>query len=97
MICSHAALFPAASSAVQVRTIDSVSPQPDVMVSLWVICGIESQLSVAMAKPVLAVLVSAGHSRVKVAGQVITGGMVSTTSTVRVTWPEVFPQSSIAS
>ena len=53
------------------------------------------QVSVAVATPVLLVLVSAGHSKVMFAGQVITGAVVSTT--VMICWQELLlPQASVA-
>jgi len=57
-----------------------VLPQAMTIESLWVIAkGAVAHASVAVAIPVLAVLVSAGQFNVTDAGQEITGAMVSWT------------------
>ena len=53
-------------------------PQSAVTASLWLIVML-LQASMAVATPVLVVLVSAGQSKVMSIGQVITGGVVSWT------------------
>src|SRR5262245_41038830 len=83
MVCTHVEKLPDGSVAFQVRVMVTVPPQPATVTSLWVIAGVE-QLSVAVAVPVAAGLVSAGHSSVASGGQLIAGGVVSTTVIVAV-------------
>ena len=81
MVCTvwmHDDELPAASVAVHVRVIVTVPPHPGTTSSSYVIVGVE-QLSVAVAVPVAAGLVSAGHSRTTSGGQVMSGGVSSTT------------------
>ncbi len=80
-VCTHEDEFPAASVAVQVRVIVIVPPQPGTLTSVKLTVGIE-QLSTAVALPVAAGLVLAGHSRTTSAGHVIAGAVASTTVTV---------------
>jgi len=86
--------LPHSSVAVQVRVMVSVLPQPGSDVSLCVIATVP-QVSVAVAWPVALGEVSAGHSRVTSGGQVIIGGVVSTTVMVW-TQVEVLPHWSVA-
>src|ERR1043165_5045249 len=72
MVCVQLAELPQASVAVQVRVMVSVLPQPGTVTSLWVMVT-EPQLSVPVAEPLTATLVSAGHSRVLSAGQLMEG------------------------
>ena len=67
--------------AVHVRVIVSVLPQPGTLASLYVIAT-APQLSVPVAEPVAAGLVSPVHSTVAAAGQVMVGAVVSTTEMV---------------
>jgi hypothetical protein len=98
MICRQVLLFPQSSVALQVRLIVySCGQFPAMVTSVDVIVGVASQLSVAVAVPLLppgAVL--AVHSMVILGGQnVITGGVLSSTKMV---WRHVLelPQSSVA-
>ena len=72
MSCAQSTLFPHASVAVQVRRI----PVP-VTVSLCVTAGLASQVSVAVAVPVLVGLVEFPISNDTSAGQVIDGALLS--------------------
>src|SRR5207247_2096488 len=78
IVCWQVLLLPHASVAVKVRVIVSVLPQPGTLVSLNVTV-VAPQVSEAVAVPVAAGLVSPVHSTVAFAGQVIVGGVVSTT------------------
>src|SRR6266702_3439197 len=78
MVCTQLALLPQASVAVQVRKMVSVAPQLLLTESLYVI-STALQVSVAVAMPLALVEVSAGHSKVRFDGQVITGRVVSRT------------------
>ena len=70
--------MPQASVAVQVRVMtDSFAHAPAATLSLDVTVGAPSQLSVAVAEPVPAGLLSASHSIVRFAGSVSTGAVVS--------------------
>ncbi|QLH05021.1 hypothetical protein C5F49_06595 [Nitrosopumilus oxyclinae] len=70
--------LPVASVAVHVLVITSMMfPVPGTDTSLNVTVGAGSALSVAVAKPVLAGVVSAGNSNVTSAGTVRTGSVVS--------------------
>ena len=86
--------FPQASVAVQVRVTEySCGQSPGVVESEKVMVGLASQASVAVAAPKFGV---AGHSiGVLTVGQLITGGVVSTTQMVRLQVDEL-PQSSVA-
>src|SRR6266540_4139796 len=80
-VWTHEAELPDGSVAVQVRVIVTVPPQPGTLTSAKVTVGVE-QLSTAVAVPVADGLVLAGHPSTTLAGQVIAGGVVSTTVTV---------------
>ena len=89
-------LLPQASVAVQTREIaapDAQSPAFEIFVK--VTDGSGSQLSVAVAVPVSVGSVTPSHSTVASAGQVISGGVVSTTVTVWVQL-DALPHSSVA-
>jgi hypothetical protein len=92
----HVELLPQSSVAVQVRVmLYSCGQVPGVLLSANVRVGVASQSSVAVAvsEPKLAI---AGHSTLALTvGQVITGGVSSTTVMVRLQVAEL-PQSSIA-
>ena len=70
--------LPHASVAVQVRVIVSVLPQPGTELSLKVIATVP-QMSEPVAMPVADGSVDIPHSTVASAGQLILGGVVSTT------------------
>ena len=96
MTCTQVVLLPQSSIAVQVLVIVYSGPQPPAKVtSLLNTSGKPLQLSVALAKPVVSVEVSSMHSKVRFAGQVMTGGVVSSTC---ISWTQVavLPQSSVA-
>jgi len=78
IVCVQLELLPHESVAVQRRAMVIVPPQPVVVVSVYVIVKLP-QASVAVAIPLALVLVSAGHGRVTLGGQVITGAVVSRT------------------
>ena len=78
IVCAQLVLCPHWSVAVQVRVIVSVFPQPGTETSLLLIVTVP-QVSEPVAEPLAATLVSAGHSSVWFAGQVIDGLVVSTT------------------
>ena len=90
-------LFPQASVASQVLLIVySCGQAPPVVTSLKSTAGAGSQLSEAVAEPVLAGSVLSSHSTVMLAGQrVITGGVLSSTVMV---WAQVLllPHASVA-
>ena len=96
-VCKHVLLFPQASVASQVLVIVySCGQAPAAVTSLEVTTGAGSQLSVALARPVLAGAVLSVHSMVTLAGhEVITGGVLSSTVMI---WRHVllFPQASVA-
>src|SRR5215469_4579842 len=71
-------LLPQASVAVQVRAMTLVAPQLLLTESLYVMAT-WLQVSVAVATPVALVPVSAGHSNVRLGGQVMTGLVMSRT------------------
>ena len=88
-------LLPQSSVAVQVRVMMDASAQlPDAMLSDEVITGVPVQLSVAVPVPVPAAAVEASHSTVTLAGQEMTGAMLSVTVIV---WTQVptLPQPSV--
>ena len=69
--------------AVQVRVIvDSLAQRPGVPLSEKLTLGAGSQLSIAVACPVLAGLLSSSQSIVTLPGTVNTGAVVSTTSMI---------------
>jgi hypothetical protein len=94
MVCAQVAALPHWSTALQVRMMVLVPPQPFVTASVNVIVTVP-QASVAVATPVLLVLVSAGQSSVRLGGHVITGGVVSRTVMV-CKQVDLLPQSSVA-
>src|SRR4030095_8973007 len=78
MSWSHELLFPQSSVALQVLVmINSSGHDPPMVTSLNVIAGVISQLSVAVALPVLAGSVLAVHSIVIFGGHVIIGAWLS--------------------
>src|SRR6266581_3015628 len=81
MVWMQLLLMPQASVAVQVRAMTLVPPQLLVTESLKLMLT-EPQPSRAVATPVKLVLVSAGHSSTTFVGQVMTGGVVSSTEIV---------------
>ena len=94
MTWSPLVVLPQSSVTVHVRVIVSVFPQPASLESLEVTVTLP-QLSVPVADPVPAGLVSPVHSTVTSAGTTMLGAIVSTTLTV---WAAlaVLPQSSAA-
>jgi hypothetical protein len=94
MVCVQVDEFPQSSVAVHVLVMVSVFPQPAAELSENVIVAVP-QPSVPVAVPVLAGEVSPPHSTVVLAGQLIDGGVASTTVMVCVQLNE-FPQSSVA-
>ena len=78
IVCTPLALLPHSSVTVQVRVIVSVLPQPSALLSLDVTVT-EPQVSLPVALPVPAGLVSPVHSTVASAGTLIEGAVVSTT------------------
>src|SRR5437667_9022149 len=70
IVCTQLVLLPQASVAVQVRNITLVPAQLLLTASVELIVTVP-QPSWAVATPVMLVLVSAGHSRVTLSGQVI--------------------------
>jgi len=96
MVWLHVLVLPQSSVALQVRVIvRSCGQVPATVASVKVISGTASQLSVAVAVPVLAGNVLAVHWIVILAGQVITGPTLSSTNMVCAQLLE-FPQSSVA-
>jgi hypothetical protein len=96
MSWSQLASLPQASLAVQCLVICFIVEQsPATTVSLELITGFGSQLSVAVALPVSAMFVDAPQARIFAGGQVITGLLVSLTVMV---WLAVvlLPQASVA-
>jgi hypothetical protein len=77
MICVQLILFPEASVAVHVLEITSVKPHPGAELSLKLMAGFGSQLSEAVAIPVLAGDVSLPHSTETSAGQLTAGAIPS--------------------
>src|SRR4030095_1120572 len=83
MIWLHVLLLPQSSVALQVLVIvNSSGHTPPTVTSLNVIAGVLSQLSVAVALPVLAGNVLAVHSIVIFGGHVINGAWLSSTEMV---------------
>src|SRR5687768_3680307 len=96
MVCTQLEELPQASVAVQVRVMVWLPGQlPGTVLSVKVTTGAGSQLSVAVALPVLLGSVEAEQSIVVSAGQLITGAVVSTTLMV-CTQLESLPQLSVA-
>jgi hypothetical protein len=97
MVCVQVLELPQSSVARHVRVIVySCGHAPPTVTSVDVMVGVASQLSVAVAVPFAppgAVL--AEHWMVRLAGQVITGGVLSSTTMICVHELEL-PQSSIA-
>src|SRR5687768_18524318 len=80
MVCTQELLLPAQSVAVQVRVMTEVLGQaPGAVLSVKVITGAGSQLSVAVALPVTLGSLGVLHWTVASGGQLITGAVVSTT------------------
>ena len=76
-------LLPQSSVALHVLVIvNSCGHDPPIVTSLKVIPGVVSQLSVAVALPVLAGNVLAVHSIVIFGGHVITGAWLSSTEMI---------------
>ena len=96
MTCVQELLLPQSSVALHVLVITiSCGQAPPTITSVDVMVGTASQLSVAVAVPVLAGNVLAVHSIVNDAGHVMTGGVLS--STVMTCVHELLlPQSSVA-
>src|SRR6187402_704065 len=81
IFCRHVELLPHASVAIHVLAIvNSCGHAPGVTTSLKVTIASGSQLSVALANPVLSGEVDSVHSIVASAGQTIDGGVVSCTN-----------------
>src|SRR5213592_3727004 len=78
MVCTQVAKLPLSSVAVQVRVMTPVLPQPGAKVSVWVIVT-APHVSLPVAWPVPAGLVSPVHSTVLSDGTVRLGLVVSTT------------------
>src|SRR5690606_40188283 len=97
IVCTQSLALPQLSTAVHVRSMVYVSGhEPGMVVSEYVISVIGSvQLSVAVASPRDTGKVLSSHSTVTLAGQVITGGVVSSTVIV-CTQSLALPQSSTA-
>ena len=93
-VCTQLELLPQSSVAVHVRVSIPVLPQPGCHWSLCVIVTVP-HVSTAEAEPFASTLVSAGHCSVTSGGQVISGGVVSTTVMV-CTQVELLPDSSVA-
>src|SRR5687768_2175261 len=96
MVCTQELLLPAQSVAVQVRVMTEVLGQaPGAVLSVKVITGAGSQLSVAVALPVTLGSLGVLHWTVASAGQLITGAVVSTTLMV---WTQelLLPAQSVA-
>ena len=94
IVWTQEAVLPQSSVAVQVREMVSVLPQPGAEESEKLTVA-SPHVSVAVAEPVAEGPVGSPHSTVASAGQVMTGGVVSTTVIV---WTQeaVLPQSSVA-
>jgi hypothetical protein len=80
IVCTHEAVLPQESVAVQVRVMTELPAQvPACTTSLEVMLATPLQASVAVAVPVAAGNVEAPQATVTSTGQVITGGVESTT------------------
>lgn len=96
MVCIHVLVLPQSSVATQVRVmVSSCGHAPPTVTSVEVMVGVASQLSVAVAFPVLPGKVLAVHSMVVLAGHEIAGGTLSSI-TIVCTQLLVLPQSSVA-
>lgn len=96
MVCTHVLELPQSSVATHVRVmVLSCGQDAPVVISVKVISGAGSQLSVAVAVPVAGGKVLAVQAMVMFGGHVITGGVSSCT---RIIWLQVLelPQSSVA-
>src|SRR5258705_1223508 len=94
MVCTQVSKLPQSSVAFEVRVMTPVLPQPGAKASVWLMATLP-QVSLPVAEPWAAGVVSPVHSTVVLAGQVIDGLVVSTTVMV---WSQVakLPQSSVA-
>jgi len=83
MICTQLEVLLQESVAVQVRVMMAAGPgvaeHVPVCMSVWLIVGFGSQLSVAVADPVTAGSVELPHATVTFGGHVMIGGVVSFT------------------
>jgi hypothetical protein len=80
IVCTQLLVLPQSSAATQVRVmVLSCGQMPPTVTSLKVTVGVPSQLSVAVAVPVLAGSVLAVHWMVILAGQLNTGATLSST------------------
>src|SRR5690606_267186 len=81
IVCMQSLALPQSSTAVHIRSIVYVSGhEPGMVVSEYVMSVTGSvQLSVAVASPKTLGSISSSHSTVTLAGQVITGGVISST------------------
>ena len=81
MLCRHVVMLPQISVAVQVLAMEYSSGQLGevIVTSAYVTIGLGSQLSLAVILPVAGGKVLAVHCRVKLAGQVIVGAILSST------------------
>lgn len=78
MVCTQLLELPQSSAATHVlEMVRSCGHEPATVTSLKVNVAVASQLSVAVGLPVLAGAVLAVHCTVVFAGQVITGGVLS--------------------
>ena len=94
--CMQLLELPQSSEANQVRvTVDICAQPPPADASVKVIIGVPSQASVAVAVPVLAGTVRASQSIVTFGGQLMIGGVLSSTKMVCTQLLEL-PQSSAA-
>jgi hypothetical protein len=83
MVCKHVLVFPQSSVANHVRLIvNSCGQAPAIVRSVDVIVGVASQLSVAVAVPVLAGAVLAVQRMVTLAGHTSAGAVLSSTKIV---------------
>ena len=83
MVWLHVLKLPQSSSARHVRVmVYSCGHNPAVVTPVYVTVGVPSQLSVAVAVPVLDGLVLAVHCIVMFAGQLITGPILSVTEMI---------------
>ena len=95
MVWVQLLLLPQLSVAVQVRVmLDAPAQLPAAMLSDKAMTGVLVQLSVALAVPVSAAAVEASHSTVTLAGQEMSGAMLSVTVIVWTQLPTL-PHSSV--
>src|SRR5436309_2593690 len=78
MLCTQLLVFPQPSVAFQVRVMTPVLPQPGAKASVWLIVT-APQVSLPVAEPCVAGVVSPVHSTVLSEGTVRLGLVVSTT------------------